>query len=79
MLNLDTHILLHAVAGSLTSRELALLRCHPADELIAAGVLSEAAAGSSAFQILVRDPGGNLTAGHAPALEPGATVRVLEM
>lgn len=36
MLNLDTHILLHAVAGSLTTRELALLRCHPADELIAA-------------------------------------------
>ena len=43
-----------------------------AEELIAAGVLTEAAAGSSAFLILVRDPGGNLAAGHSPALEPAA-------
>ena len=36
------------------------------------GVLNEAAGGSSAFQVLVRDPGGNLAAGHSPALEPAA-------
>jgi len=42
------------------------------EELVAAGVLNEAAAGSSAFQVLVRDPGGNLSAGHSPALEPAA-------
>ena len=35
-------------------------------------MLPEAAAASSAFLILVRDPGGNLLAGHAPALEPAA-------
>ncbi len=43
-----------------------------AEELIAAGVLAEAAAGSSAFHIMVRDPGGNLLAGHTPVLEPAA-------
>ena len=43
-----------------------------AEELIAAGVLPEAAAASSAFLIMVRDPGGNLLAGHTPALEPAA-------
>ena len=42
-----------------------------ADELVAAGVLPEGAV-SSAFLVPVRDPGGNLATGHAPALEPGA-------
>ncbi len=42
------------------------------EELIAAGVLTEEAAASSAFLIMVRDPGGNLLAGHVPVLEPAA-------
>jgi serine/threonine-protein kinase len=42
------------------------------EELVTAGVLTEAAAGSSAFVILVRDAGGELSAGYVPALEPAA-------
>ena len=43
-----------------------------ADELVAAGVLSAGNAGGGAFQVQVRDPGGELGHGHAPKLEPAA-------
>ena len=43
-----------------------------ADELIAAGMLPESATPPTAFVIPVRDPGGDVAAGHAPALEAAA-------
>jgi len=43
-----------------------------AEELIAAGVLSENNSGGGAFRVQVRDPGGDLARGHSPKLEPAA-------
>jgi len=43
-----------------------------AEELIAAGVLSENNSGGGAFRVQVRDPGGDLARGHSPKLEPTA-------
>ncbi len=43
-----------------------------AEELAAAGVLRDIASESLAFRLPVRDPGGDLTAGYAPQLEPAA-------
>jgi tRNA A-37 threonylcarbamoyl transferase component Bud32 len=43
-----------------------------AEELMAAGALSAESIGGGAFQVQVRDPGGELARGHSPKLEPGA-------
>ncbi len=43
-----------------------------ADELVAAGMLPESATPPTAFAIPVRDPGGDVAAGHAPAVEAAA-------
>ena len=43
-----------------------------ADELIAVNALPASAAETSAFVVPVRDPGGDLGAGHEPAREPAA-------
>ena len=43
-----------------------------ADELVAAGMLPESATPPTAFAIPVRDPGGDVTAGHVPAVEAAA-------
>jgi serine/threonine-protein kinase len=43
-----------------------------AEELVAAGVLAPNSIGGGAFQVQVRDPGGDLARGHAPAREPAA-------
>jgi serine/threonine-protein kinase len=43
-----------------------------AEDLHAIGMLPETATGGGAFVIQVRDPGGDLTRGHSPSLEPGA-------
>ncbi len=43
-----------------------------AEEMIAARVISDAGARGSIFQVPVRDPGGDLMAGHVPALEAAA-------
>jgi tRNA A-37 threonylcarbamoyl transferase component Bud32 len=43
-----------------------------AAELVSAGLLPESGEPPSAFAILVRDPGGDVSAGHVPALEPAA-------
>jgi serine/threonine-protein kinase len=42
------------------------------DELVAAGVLPDAVALSTAFLMPVRDPGGNLMAGYTPTVEANA-------
>ena len=43
-----------------------------AETLTAAGMLPESESPPSAFAVPVRDPGGDVAAGHAPALEPDA-------
>ena len=43
-----------------------------AEELVNVGVLSATSIGGGAFQVHVRDPGGELARGHAPALEQAA-------
>jgi tRNA A-37 threonylcarbamoyl transferase component Bud32 len=43
-----------------------------AEQLVGAGVLSAANIGGGAMQIQVRDPGGDLSEGYVPGLEPGA-------
>jgi serine/threonine-protein kinase len=43
-----------------------------AEELVAAGVLPANHIGGGAFQVQVRDPGGDLAQGHVPQLEPAA-------
>ncbi|HEX5638604.1 MAG TPA: serine/threonine-protein kinase, partial [Burkholderiaceae bacterium] len=42
------------------------------DELVAAGVLPANHIGGGAFQVQVRDPGGEVGGGHVPQLEPAA-------
>jgi serine/threonine-protein kinase len=42
------------------------------EELIAAGALPASNVGAGAFQVQVRDPGGDIAHGHVPELEPAA-------
>ncbi len=42
------------------------------EQLVAAGVLSESHVAGAAFDVHVRDPGGELTEGFVPKLEPAA-------
>jgi len=42
------------------------------EELVTAGVRSATGAADSAFAVPIRDPGGNLLAGHVPTVETGA-------
>ncbi len=61
-----------AEAYAFSDDGLMLTQSRFAEELASAGVLPDSAAGSSAFLVPVRDPGGNLTSGHEPTLEPAA-------